>query len=201
MIMPAKKKKKSAPKKKPAPAPAKKKKKAAPAAKKPAPAKKAPPPASKVKLAEGDAAPAFSLPGDDGQVHTLAAHKGAPVVVYFYPRDDTPGCTTEACDFRDNMARATEKGAVVYGISKDSLKAHDRFKKKYSLNFTLLSDEDLSVHRAYGAWGDKLMYGKPVLGVIRSTYLIGKDGRVARAWPKVKVNGHVDAVLEAIEAL
>lgn len=160
-------------------------------------AAKAKPAASKVKLEVGDAAPEFSLPGDDGKDHALT--KGKPVVVYFYPRDDTPGCTREACDFRDNMARLSKK-ATVYGVSKDSLKAHDKFKQKYNLNFTLLSDEDLAVHRAYGAWGEKVMYGKPVLGVIRSTYLV-KDGKIAAAWPKVKVDGHVDAVMKAIDAL
>jgi peroxiredoxin Q/BCP len=162
--------------------------------------KKVVPPASKVKLDVGDSAPDFSLPGDDGAVHSLKSAKGKPVVVYFYPRDDTPGCTREACDFRDNMARLSKK-ALVYGVSKDSLKSHDKFKQKYNLNFTLLSDEGLDVHRAYGAWGEKVMYGKPVLGVIRSTYLVGKDGKIAAAWPKVKVEGHVDAVMKAIDSL
>ena len=169
--------------------PAKKKKAAA------APKKKLPPP-SKVKLAEGDAAPSFKLPGDDGKEHALGS---GVTVVYFYPRDDTPGCTTEACDFRDNMARLSKK-ATVYGVSKDSLAAHARFKTKYNLNFTLLSDDALEVHRAYGAWGEKIMYGKPVVGVIRSTYLV-KNGKIAKAWPKVKVAGHVDAVMAAIDAL
>jgi peroxiredoxin Q/BCP len=154
-----------------------------------------------VSLKAGDSAPSFTLPGDDGQTHSLADHRGSPVVVYFYPRDDTPGCTVEACGFRDNMSRATAKGAVVYGVSKDSLKSHDKFKQKYNLNFTLLSDEDLAMHRAYGAWGKKVMYGQEMLGVIRSTFLIDKDGRIAKAWPKVKVDGHVDDVLNALDAL
>lgn len=149
----------------------------------------------------GAVAPLFSLPGDDGAVHTLAEHLGHPVVVYFYPRDDTPGCTIEACDFRDNIARAVAKGAVVLGVSKDSTDSHARFRQKYSLNFPLLSDPELAVHRAYGAWGEKLLYGKPTVGVIRSTFLVGKDGRVARAWPRVKVDGHVDDVLRALDAL
>ena len=150
---------------------------------------------------EGQPAPPFALPGDDGVTHSLAAHLGTPVVVYFYPRDDTPGCTIEACDFRDNIARVAGKGAVVLGISKDSTDSHARFRQKYSLNFPLLSDPELTTHKAYGAWGEKLMYGKPTIGVIRSTFLVGKDGRVARAWPKVKIDGHVDDVLRALEAL
>ncbi len=146
-------------------------------------------------------APAFSLVGDDGETHTLAPLKGKPVVLYFYPRDDTPGCTTEACDFRDNMARVTKKGAVVFGVSRDHIKSHARFKAKHELNFTLLADEELIAHRAYGAWGAKLMYGKEVEGTIRSTFLIDGDGVVRRSWRKVKVAGHVDAVLAALEAL
>jgi peroxiredoxin Q/BCP len=149
----------------------------------------------------GQKAPAFSLPGDDGKQHSLADHKGRAVVVYFYPRDDTPGCTVEACGFRDNMERITKAGVTVYGVSKDSLKSHDKFKAKYNLNFTLLSDADLAMHNAYGAWGEKIMYGKKVEGVIRSTFLIDKNGVVARAWPKVKVDGHVDQVLAAATAL
>ena len=151
--------------------------------------------------APGAEAPEFNLPGDDGKTHSLAEHRGTPVVLYFYPKDDTPGCTVEACDFRDNIARATAKGAVVYGVSKDSLKSHEKFKQKYNLNFPLLSDENLDVHKKYGAWGEKLMYGKPTLGVIRSTYLIDREGRVARAWPKVRVEGHVDEVLQELERL
>jgi thioredoxin-dependent peroxiredoxin len=182
-------------------------KKAAP--KKAAPRKAAPksagkaglPPPSSVRLEAGDPAPAFALPGDDGRTHALAEHVGKPVVVYFYPRDDTPGCTTEACAFRDNLGRAAAKGAVVYGISRDTLKSHEKFRAKYGLTFPLLSDEDLAVHRAYGAWGEKIMYGQPTIGVVRSTFLIGPDGRIARAWPRVKVEGHVDAVMAALEAL
>ncbi|OGQ18621.1 MAG: hypothetical protein A2138_14595 [Deltaproteobacteria bacterium RBG_16_71_12] len=151
--------------------------------------------------AVGAVAPPFALPGDDGAVHALADHRGSPVVVYFYPRDDTPGCTIEACDFRDNIARAVGHGATVLGISKDSTDSHARFRQKYSLNFPLLSDPELTVHKAYGAYGDKLMYGKPTVGVIRSTFLVGRDGRIARAWPRVKVDGHVDEVLRALDAL
>lgn len=149
----------------------------------------------------GKKAPAFSLKDQAGRTHTLADYAGRPVVLYFYPKDDTPGCTIEACDFRDNLARVAGKGAALFGISKDSTDSHARFRQKYSLNFALLSDPELTTHKAYGAWGEKLMYGKPTVGVIRSTFLVGRDGRIARAWPKVKVDGHVDEVLRALEAL
>lgn len=212
--MPAKKKSAKKPaKKQSAQKPAKKKsatKKSATkkSAKKPAakpakaskPGKAGLPAPSTVALKVGDTAPGFSLEGDDGQTHTLAQHAGTPVVVYFYPRDDTPGCTTEACDFRDNLQRATAHGAVVYGISRDSLAAHAKFKSKYNLNFTLLSDPTLATHVAYGAWGEKVMYGQKTVGVIRSTFLVGKDGKIAKVWPRVKVQGHVDDVLTALAA-
>ncbi|MBI5607524.1 MAG: thioredoxin-dependent thiol peroxidase [Deltaproteobacteria bacterium] len=150
----------------------------------------------------GTLAPDFSLPADDGATVTLSALRGRPVVVYFYPRDDTPGCTTEACDFRDRQAQlAAAQSAVVLGISGDSLAAHQRFKKKYGLNFPLLSDADKSVMLAYGAYGKKIMYGKEVEGVIRSTFVIDRDGKVAAAWKKVSVKGHADAVLAALAAL
>lgn len=152
-------------------------------------------------LEEGKRAPAFSLPGDDGKKHALKDHKGGPVVVYFYPRDSTPGCTTEACEFRDNIARVQKAGAVVYGVSKDSLKSHEKFRVKHDLNFVLLSDEDLTIHEKYGAWGEKNMYGKKVMGCIRSTFLIDGDGKLAKVWSKVRVKGHVDQVLDALEAL
>lgn len=150
-------------------------------------------------LEEGKKAPAFNLKGDDGEKHALKDHAGQKVVLYFYPKDSTPGCTTEACDFRDNMARVQKAGAVVYGVSKDSLESHEKFRTKHDLNFVLLSDPDLKVHEKYGAWGEKNMYGKKVMGCIRSTFLIGEDGKLLKVWPKVRVKGHVDAVLEAIE--
>jgi thioredoxin-dependent peroxiredoxin len=146
----------------------------------------------------GNKAPAISLPGSDGKTHTLAQHAGKQVVVYFYPRDDTPGCTVEACDFRDNMSRVAAAGAVVYGVSKDSVASHQKFIAKYGLNFVLLSDPELVVHRAFGAFGKKSMYGKIVEGTIRSTFLIGADGTVKKAWPKVSVKGHVDDVLASL---
>jgi thioredoxin-dependent peroxiredoxin len=149
----------------------------------------------------GQKAPDFKLAGDDGAVHALKDHKGSPVVVYFYPKDDTPGCTTEACDFRDHMARLTKAGAVVYGVSKDPIAKHEKFKAKHDLNFVLLSDAEGAAHEAYGTWGDKVLYGRKFQGTIRSTFLIDGKGKVARVWPKVKVKGHVDEVLAAVQAL
>ena len=195
-------------------APAKK----APAKKAPAkkaPAKKAPAkktatkttPAKKAATNEGVApaslvvAPDFSLPGNDGKTHSLKSYRGRPVVLYFYPKDDTPGCTREACDFRDNMARLAAHGAVVLGVSRDTLKSHERFAAKYSLNFPLLSDPDLAVHRAYRAWGKKVMYGKEVEGTIRSTFLIDRTGVIRWAYPRATVEGQVDEVLEQLAAL
>lgn len=152
-------------------------------------------------LQVGDTAPAFTLPADGDRTIASGDLAGKPYVVYFYPKDSTPGCTTEACDFRDNFARVTAAGATVFGVSKDSVKSHDRFKAKYTLPFPLLSDTELTLHRAYGAWGMKKMYGKEFEGTIRSTFLVGADGNIAAAWPSVKVKGHVDAVLAAIAAL
>ena len=152
-------------------------------------------------IADNDLAPDFELPGDDGATHTLAAHRGHPVIVYFYPKDNTSGCTTEACDFRDNMERLQGHGAVVYGISKDSLKSHDRFREKHDLNFVLLSDEDTTVHQAYDAWGEKKNYGRVYQGVIRSTFLIDAEGTLVKVWRKVRVKGHVDKVMAELEAL
>jgi len=150
---------------------------------------------------EGHKAPSFTLKGDDGKTHRLRELGGKRVVLYFYPRDNTPGCTTEACDFRDNMERVAAAGAVVFGVSKDSLESHAKFRDKYDLSFTLLSDTDLAVHKRYGAWGEKKQYGKVREGVIRSTSLIDESGTIARAWRKVRAKGHVSRVLEALEAL
>jgi thioredoxin-dependent peroxiredoxin len=153
-------------------------------------------------LKEGDKAPDFELPSvspdeDHGKVR-LSALKGKPVVVYFYPRDNTPGCTREAQGFSAAKRDFAKRGAVVLGISKDSVASHCGFRDKYAINFSLLSDPDLKVHKAYGAWGEKMMYGKKVTGVIRSTFVIGPDGRVVKAFPSVKVDGHVDAVLRTL---
>jgi len=150
---------------------------------------------------EGKKAPLFTLPGDDGEKHALKSHLGERVVIYFYPKDNTPGCTTQACDFRDNMEHVTEAGAVVYGISKDSLASHDKFRDKYDLNFVLLSDEKLDVHKKYGAWGEKMMYGKVREGVIRSTFVIDEKGKVAKAWRNVRAKGHVGKVLAFLEEM
>lgn len=152
-------------------------------------------------LNEGDAAPDFTLPTDGGDTVTLSALKGNPLVVYFYPKDDTPGCTREAQGFRDAKADFEKLGATIIGISKDTAAKHDKFKSKYELNFILASDKDGTVCEDFGAWGTKKMYGKEYEGIIRSTYLIDKNGIVAKAWPKVKVPGHVDEVLEAAQAL
>ena len=150
-------------------------------------------------LKSGDKAPAFSLPIDgDG---TLSADDlaGKPYVVYFYPKDNTPGCTTESCDFRDGYARALGHGAQVIGVSKDSVRSHNGFKAKHELPFPLISDVEGTLHEAYGVWGLKKNYGREYMGTIRSTFLVGPDGTVIEAWPKVRVKGHVDAVLAALE--
>ena len=152
-------------------------------------------------LKEGNKAPAFNLPGDDGKKHRLSDYLGQKVVLYFYPRDNTPGCTTEACDFRDNMNRLKQKGTVVFGVSKDSIASHEKFIAKHDLNFVLLSDEDTKVHEKYGAWGEKSMYGKKFMGCIRSTFLIDEKGKLVKAWNKVKVKGHVEDVLETIKGI
>jgi peroxiredoxin Q/BCP len=150
---------------------------------------------------EGKKAPAFNLAGDDGAKHQLSDHLGKRVVLYFYPRDMTPGCTTEACDFRDNLARLKKAAAVVYGVSRDSIASHNKFREKHELNFVLLSDQDLAVHKKYGAWGEKKLYGKVSEGVIRSTFLIDEAGKICKAWRNVRAKGHVDNILAAIAKL
>ena len=152
-------------------------------------------------LQAGDLAPDFALLADDGSTVQLSALRGKLVILYFYPRDDTPGCTTEACDFRDRHAAVTDHGAVVLGVSPDAQKAHVRFKTKHGLPFTLLSDPQKTTLLAYNAYGKKMMYGKETEGVIRSTYLIDKNGRIAAAWPKVSVKDHASAVLAELAKL
>jgi peroxiredoxin Q/BCP len=152
-------------------------------------------------LAVGKKAPAFALESSEGGKVKLADFAGKPVVVYFYPRDNTPGCTTEAEGFRDAYAKFKKLGVAVVGISKDSIASHCKFRDKYGLAFPLLTDADGKVMEAYGAWGDKVMYGKKMKGIIRSTVLIDKDGKVARHWPKVSVKGHVDEVVAAVGEL
>ncbi len=152
-------------------------------------------------IVTGDHAPDLKLTDDAGNAVSLSDFKGSPVVLYFYPRDNTSGCTAEACDFRDNMARVQAAGATVLGISPDSEASHRKFKAKHDLPFPLLVDDDHAVAEAYGAWGEKKMSGRTYFGIIRSTFLIDGEGKVSRAWRKVRVAGHVDEVLEALEAL
>lgn len=151
-------------------------------------------------LQEGAPAPEFTLPDADGNPISLRQFRGKKVVLYFYPKDNTPGCTKEACNFRDNHTAITEQGAVILGISADSPKAHTNFRAKYDLPFMLLSDPDKQVIKAYQAWGEKKMYGKTYEGVIRSTYIIDEDGRIAKVWPKVKPAAHGEEVLAALQA-
>jgi len=152
-------------------------------------------------LQEGTAAPDFTLPTDGEGSVTLSDLKGGPVVVYFYPKDDTPGCTTEAKDFTDLAGEFDSLGAKVIGISKDPVKKHDKFKAKHALNLILASDEESDVCERFDAWGIKKMYGKEYEGIIRSTVLIDGAGKVAKIWPKVKVKGHAQEVLDAAKAL
>jgi thioredoxin-dependent peroxiredoxin len=152
-------------------------------------------------LEVGQPAPAFNLLDQDGDEVSLADLRGRPVVVYFYPKDDTPGCTTQACAIRDQWAEFEDAGAVVLGISPDDVGSHARFAEKYDLPHRLLADPDRTVIQAYGAWGIKKMYGKEYEGVIRSTVLVGPEGEVAAVWPKVQPKQHADAVLKAIAAL
>ncbi|QOZ69001.1 peroxiredoxin [Bradyrhizobium arachidis] len=157
--------------------------------------------AAKVALAEGEKAPAFRLPRDGGDVVTLSDYAGRKLVLFFYPRADTPGCTREAIDFTrlaDDFAKA---GTAVLGISADPLKAQEKFRDKHKLGVPLISDEQHEMLEAYGAWGEKSMYGKSFLGILRTTILVGSDGKVARVWRNVRVDGHADQVLEAARSL
>lgn len=152
-------------------------------------------------IEEGKKAPAFSLQDDNGKKIKLSDFKGKIVVLYFYPRDDTPGCTREACAFRDTHAEMLKLGAVVLGVSTDSVDSHQRFRDKYRLNFRLLSDPDHKVSELFGAWREKNMYGKKSMVIQRSTYLIDADGKVAKLWKRVQLDGHDQSVLQAIEEL
>ena len=152
-----------------------------------------------LKLKEGDAAPAFTGMTNGGQTVALADFAGRPVILYFYPRDDTPGCTKEACAFRDAFADFTAQGAVVLGVSGDSVKSHDKFIKKFKLPFTLLADEDKRIVEAYGVWGEKSFMGRRYQGIHRVTFLIGGDSRIQRIWPKVKPEEHAAEVLAALK--
>ena len=152
------------------------------------------------KLAPGDVAPDFSLADADGQTVTLSGLRGQRVIVYFYPAAMTPGCTKEACDFRDNLGVLAGAGLTVLGISPDSPQKLAKFRDKESLNFTLLADPDREVLRAYGAYGEKMNYGKKTVGVIRSTFVIGTDGRVERAYYNVRATGHVERLRKDLAA-
>ena len=154
-----------------------------------------------MSLEVGDLAPNFSTPTDGGGKLTLSKLKGKNVILYFYPKDDTTGCTAEACGFRDSFPKFGKIDAVVIGVSRDSVASHDKFKAKYDLPFTLASDEDGEVCKAYGTWVQKSMYGRKYMGIERSTFLIDKMGKLKGIWRKVKVPGHVEDVLIAVKAL
>jgi thioredoxin-dependent peroxiredoxin len=169
--------------------------------KKPASAAKAAPKASAEASygpKAGSKAPAFKLSDDSGKTVSLSDFKGKKVILYFYPKDSTPGCTTESCDFRDNLNRFVKSGAAVLGISADSVESHKRFKEKQGLNFPLLSDPDHKALDAYGVWQEKSLYGRKFMGIVRTTFVIDGEGKIAKVFPKVKVNGHVDEVLAAL---
>ncbi len=149
----------------------------------------------------GQKAPAFTLPSTEGVDIKSSSLLGKKVVLYFYPKDATPGCTKEACDFRDNLNRIKKEDTVVYGVSRDDINSHEKFRAKQELNFHLLSDEDATMCKAYGVYKQKSMYGKRFMGIERTTFILDKRGRIAKIFPKVKVDGHVDAVLDALKEI
>ena len=149
-------------------------------------------------LKAGDPAPDFEAVLDNGDKVSLSQFKGKNVVLYFYPKDNTPGCTREACDFRDNISSLEEKNTVVLGVSPDSVKSHQKFKDKFDLPFPLISDEAKDVAQAFGVWREKKMYGKTRMGIVRSTFIIGPDGLISKAYDSVKVNGHVEDVIASL---
>jgi peroxiredoxin Q/BCP len=153
------------------------------------------------ELQVGNPAPDFSMPADGGKTVSLSDFKGRKLVIYFYPKDDTPGCTTESCGFRDQIKEFNKLNIGIVGISRDSVKSHDKFREKYDLNFPLGSDEDGKVCEAYGVWKEKSMMGKKYMGIERSTFLIDEQGKIAQVWRGVKVEGHIDAVREAASSL
>lgn len=154
-----------------------------------------------ITLAPGDPAPEFELPDQDGNVHRLTEYRGGTVVLYFYPRDDTPGCTAQACSFRDAHDEITAAGAVVLGISGDDAGSHRNFRDNHALPFPLLVDEDAQVAREYGAWGEKVFYGRRILGLTRSTFVIGPDGSLLKVWKRARPKEHGPAVLKALRSL
>lgn len=147
-----------------------------------------------------DKAPSFSAEDDQGQKVSLSDYKGRTLVLYFYPKDDTPGCTKEACSFTENLSVFNKLDVAVLGVSKDSVASHQKFKAKYNLNFPLLSDADGKICDAYGTWIQKSMYGRKYMGIDRATFIIGPDGKIKQAWRNVKVPGHIDAVIEVVKA-
>jgi peroxiredoxin Q/BCP len=151
-----------------------------------------------LKLKEGDKAPEFSAITNGGGKISLADYLGKNVILYFYPKDDTPGCTKEACAFRDHFADFKKRGAIVFGVSPDSVKSHDKFVKKFKLPFTLLADEDKKIVEAYGVWGEKSFMGRKYMGTNRVTFLIGPDGKIKKIWPLVKPEEHAAEVLAAL---
>lgn len=148
----------------------------------------------------GESAPDFTGTTGRGDTVRLSDHRGRWVLLYFYPKDDTPGCTSEACDFRDNVARLGELGYEVYGVSPDSVKSHDKFRDKYDLNFPLLADPDHAAAEAFGVWREKKNYGKTYTGIVRSTFLVGEDGTLEQIYDNVRAKGHVDRVLRDLQA-
>lgn len=158
-------------------------------------------PGPTVQLKAGQKAPAFSLPNQDGHVVSLSQFKGKKVVLYFYPKDDTPGCTKESCAFRDGMDEIRESGAVVLGVSGDSVDSHKKFAKKFNLNFPLLSDERKTVLQAYGVWKEKSLYGRKFMGIERTTFIIDEQGTIDDIFQKVKVDGHLEEVLGELDIM
>ena len=146
----------------------------------------------------GGKAPAFTVFGDNGKKVSLSDFRGKKVILYFYPKDNTPGCTRESCAFRDNLTEIKRKGGAVVGVSVDSVASHKGFKQKYALNFPLLSDSEKKISLAYGVWKQKSLYGRKYMGLERSTFLINEDGKIAKIFPKVQVDGHLDEVLAAL---
>jgi peroxiredoxin Q/BCP len=151
-------------------------------------------------LKEGTIAPDFTLPADGGAEISLSDYRGNQVVLYFYPKDDTPGCTTEACNFRDDYTEILAAGAMVLGVSPDSVNSHDKFKLKYELPFPLLSDPEHEIAELYGAWGEKKMYGRTYMGIIRSTFVIDRDGKIVKVFPRVRPKNHSQEVLAVLAA-
>jgi peroxiredoxin Q/BCP len=151
-----------------------------------------------LQLKEGDLAPDFTTTATDGSSVSLSSFRGKPIILYFYPKDDTPGCTKESCAFRDLYSEFKAKGAEVIGVSTDSIKSHQKFAEKFKLPFLLLADESKAIVQAYGVWGEKMFMGRRYQGTHRVTFLIGRDGRIARIWPKVKPEEHASEVLSAL---